>query len=164
MFQCLFAVFFTWWFKAWISIFFLFSHRMCTSFQPVSRLSSCSLSDCCWRSDSSWIHLGPLSISCLKSGSRLSISSYDWKEVNSSLHRNTDYFTPQFIAVVWLWPFYIGDFTKKGFIPRGRQNTLNFTSYDVKLLYQHYLRFTNKFQPTVIISILPYASQLIFML
>ena len=160
MFQCLFAVFFTWWFKAWISIFFLFSHRMCTSFQPVSRLSSCSLSDCCWRSDSSWIHLGPLSISCLKSGSRLSISSYDWKEVNSSLHRNTDYFIPQVYScclalTVLHWGF---------FIPRGRQNTLNFTSYDVKLLYQHYLRFTNKFQPTVIISILPYASQLIFML
>ena len=65
----------TWWFKAWISIFFLFSHKICTSFHPVSKLSSCSFNDCCWRSDSSWIHLGPLAISCLKSGSRLSISS-----------------------------------------------------------------------------------------
>ena len=68
-------VYSTWWFKAWMSIFFLFSHSMCTSFHPVSKLSSCSLSDCCCRSDSSWIHLGPLSINCLKSGSRLSISS-----------------------------------------------------------------------------------------
>ena len=65
----------TWWFKAWISIFFLLSHRICTSFHPVSKLSSCSFSDCCWRSDSSWIHLGPSAISWLKSGSRLSISS-----------------------------------------------------------------------------------------
>ena len=65
----------TWWFKAWISIFFLFSHKICTSFHPVSKLSSCSFNDCCWRSDSSWIHLGPLAMSCLKSGSRLSISS-----------------------------------------------------------------------------------------
>lgn len=65
----------TWWFKAWISIFFLFCHKICTSFHPVSKLSSCSFSDCCWRSHSSWIHLGPLAISCLKSGSRLSISS-----------------------------------------------------------------------------------------
>ena len=65
----------TWWFKAWISIFFLFSHKICTSFHPVSKLSSCSFNDCCWRSHSSWIHLGPLAISCLKSGSRLSISS-----------------------------------------------------------------------------------------
>ena len=65
----------TWWFKAWMSIFFLLSHRICTSLHPVSKLSSCSFSDCCWRSDSSWIHFGPLNINCLKSGSRLSISS-----------------------------------------------------------------------------------------
>lgn len=68
--------FLTWWLRASISCFFLFSHKTCRSFQPLSKRSSCSLSDCCCKSVSSCTHLGPSSISLRKSGSCASTSSW----------------------------------------------------------------------------------------